>query len=378
MNTFLGVALLCHPYILRLSSALTLRGFDVYAQILTSGNFTRFGKDSLFLIMAPLLSLFGKDLRELPRPEFFAMFYLVFITFINPNDFLLPVSFYHTIMTLAGAAIAINLYKKITNETKKTFFNCLIFSSWIFTAWIFLEKFNIKPYRLYIELIGNVTVRSTHAISHVSGPLGHPNLSGAYLALCIPALLNYNKLKTVAISLIAIYFCDSALPLVTAFGVISYFYWAKLSLNREVPFYLFSILGVIIFFTGIGGLDNQRFFIWENALKLDFNWLFGGGVGFFGNNYPTAAVKHEHNEFLAVFMSYGIIGLGILLMLFKRAVRASSPAVTSGLFGVFVNFYGNFPLHVSVLALVSICYYVICLQESEVIYVKKMERKSVS
>lgn len=367
MNTILGVALLCHPYILRLSSALSLKGLDVYAQILTSGNLTRFGKDSLFLIMAPLLSLFGRDLRELPKFEFLAMFFLVVATFVNPNDFLLPASFYQTIMTIAGVTITVNLYKKITDETKKTFLTCLVFSSWVFMAWVFLEKFNIKPYRIYVNLFQNITVKSTHHISHVAGPLGHPNLSGAYLALSIPALLNYKKFKTVGFSFLAIYFCDSAMPIVTALAIISYYFWIKSGFNREAPFYIFLILGVISFFTGINGLDNQRFAIWEKALSLDFNWLIGGGVGFFANNYPVSTVKHEHSEFLAVFMSYGIIGLGLFLALFKRAIRASSPSVTAGLFGVFVNSYGNFPFHVSVLSLVSICYYVICLKESEVL-----------
>lgn len=356
---------MCHPYILRLSSVLTLKGFDVYAQVLTSGQFTRFGKDSLFLIMAPLLSLFGEEIRKLPRFEFLAMFFLVLITFINQNDFLLPTAFYQSIMILAGATITINLYKKINNQSKSLFFICLIINSWVFSFWVFLEKLGVKPYRIYAETLGDIVVKSTHGIEHVTGPLNHPNLSGAFLALTIPALLHYKKYKTIPIILTAIYFCDSALPIVTALGVILFFFYSRFfNMGNFAPFLLVIILGVIAYFTGVNGLDNQRFHIWETALKLDFNWFFGGGVGFFGDNYPRQHVKHEHNEFLAVFMSYGFIGVGTLFFMLKRAVRASSPAITAGLFGVFVNSYGNFPFHVSVLALIAVCYYVICLKES--------------
>jgi hypothetical protein len=365
VNLILGVGLLLHPFILRLSSILTVEGYNLYAQLLTNGQLTRFGKDSFFLIMAPLLSLTGKEFRVLPKFEFLAMFFLVFITFINQNDFLFPTAFYQSIMILSGASILINLYKKITNKTKSLFFVCLIVQAWIFSGWIFLEKLGVKPYRIYAEALGNVAVKSTHAITHVSGPLGHPNLTGAFLALTIPALLHYKKFKSIPIILTAIYFCDSALPIVTALGVILFYFYSRyFNTGNLLPFLLTTVFGVIAYFTGVNGLDNQRFHIWETALNLDFNWLIGGGLGFFADNYLRQHVKHEHNEFLAVFMTYGFIGVGTLFFMIRRAVRASSPAITAGLFGVFVNSYGNFPFHVSVLALVAVCYYVICLKES--------------
>lgn len=362
---------MCHPFILKISSVTQKTGYDVYSYVLTNGQFTRFSKDTLFLLLAPALVFFGKELRQIK--EKYLLVILAFL-FIHTNDFLKPASFYQFIMICAGATIGATIYKKADENTKEIFFKSILTSAFACCCWVFLEFAGVRPYRVWVELLENIRITSTHPPDHYTGPLNHPNLTGAYIALSVPAVLYLKRYIFLPTFAVALYLLDSALPIVTALSILGYYGYSKIVNKPNLyPFIALFIAGVFVYITGVGGLDNQRFYIWEQALKrLSFNPIIGGGLGFFGdtfhNSYPLGhhmtQHKNLHSEYLTLYTSFGLVGLIALFYALKRAVSNSSPAITAGLFGVFVNMYGNFTFHVSITALVGICYYVLCLKES--------------
>lgn len=338
----------------------------------------RLGKDSFFLFSTAILALFAKQANKLPTFEKSCIAFLLALGFFNQSDFLNPVAFYQSIFLCCGILFLKTLYSEIDGNMVRLFECCFRFLTLIGCFWIFLEYLNVKPYRFYAELfIENFEYSSTHGKGYIAGILNHPNMSGAHLALCIPFFLKDKKLF-IPVILLSIYALDSVLPMVTALGIVFYYSISHKKGARVWPFALVFIMGITLYFTGVYGLDNERFLIWSEYLsRFQINPFFGNGLGFFGDyfhlEFPKALnlskARQEHSEWLASFSTFGFFGIALIGTVLTRVLRGAGPLWASGLFGVFVNCYGNHLFHLSTLSVLGIFYFVICMAESEGVFI---------
>lgn len=378
-NLLWGGVLLLHPFIVRLSSApLGTAPQRAFSYILSGGSFMRLGKDSFFLFAVAILGIFCKNLNTLPMFEKMAIFSFLSLGFLTQSDFLNPVAFYQSIFLCVGLGYYSTLYRSLDTGLVFLFECCFRFLTYIGCFWIFLEWLNVKPYQFYAELfIENFKYSSTHGAGYMAGILNHPNMSGAHLALCIPFFLERNKFF-IPVILLAIYALDSALPLVTAFAVIFYYCYSEIFKVSLWPFLAVLLLGIIAYFTGLNGLDNERFLIWSEYFKrFSINPFWGNGLGFFGDHFHSlfpklsnlGKARHEHSEWVAQLSTFGMFGIFLMATIIKRALRGASPVWACGLFGVFVNCYGNHLFHLTTLTALGLFYFAVCLAESEGVFI---------
>lgn len=370
-----GVFVLLHPFILRLSGApLGPAPKQAFSYLLSGGSFMRLGKDSFFMFSVPILFIFASKVNQIPNylKIFFAA--IIGIGFLFQKDFLFPVAFYQSIFLCLGVIFFLTLYQSLTSEVVRVIESAFSHVALVGAFWVFLEYFGLKPYGYIASLMSDkISYKSTHGAGYVSGFLNHPNMTGAYLAFCIPFFIRKNQ-YFIFVIMAAIFLLNSALPMITAISIVLYYVFTQASGVKSWPFLAVVSFGIFAYFTGLGGLDNERFLIWGEYLKqFHKNYFLGHGLGFFGDHFSLAfpdgsnlgRARHEHSEWLALFSTYGFIGIGLVVNVFKKALRAPSPIYASGLFGVLVNCYGNHPFHLTTLAVPCFYFFAVCLLQSE-------------
>jgi len=74
---------------------------------------------------------------------------------------------------------------------------------------------------------------------------------------------------------------------------------------------------------------------------------------------------HPHNEYLSLWLEYGLIGMIGLYFLCRRVLKLKykNPILGGSLLAFLVNAFGNFPLHIPNIAVVVIISY--CLMVSD-------------
>lgn len=330
----MGVSIIAHPFITRLSTA--------------PGD--RLGKDT-FLIMMAILSMTLKKERELNLIGIFIFCLVGFFAFFNQHNFLSVNVFYQFCYFSFGLILLINFMCSKAEFEKYFFYSAILVST--FTI---CEYFGLDLRKLYLEIFyPQISIVRNNPENIIAGPLNHPNLTGAYLALCIPIVMKFNKWFLIPIGA-AIIVGDCIMPMVTAIGalvgyyLIQYMGWV----------YLITIIGMITsFFTGLGGLDNERFTIWKKSLQINNSFLTGNGLGWFTDTfnakkiYPIR-VEQEHNEFLSILNAFGAWFFGLLFYLFAKINNEKDRVVSGVIFAMFINFYGNFALHSSVISVLCI------------------------
>lgn len=365
-----------HPFILRISAAPSESSHEahrLFAYIFGGGHFMRIGKDTFFYFAVIACFLFiKKRYRELPNIERWVLFGFLAFSFANQIDFLFPSVFYQYILFGCGLLCIKLMYESTNKDFGKSILTCLFYCSIAHSVWAFFSYYGIRPYRIYAEILGGVAV-TTQLEGYVPGALNQPNMSAAYLALCLPAfLVSRKRLYWLPVPLGAMFVFDSVLPIFTAIAVFCFYFYSKVLSNNYIPYMIASFLMVAFFFTGINGMDNLRFAIWENAFKFSNDPLiFGNGLGWFADTFHLATpswlrhARQEHNEFISLYFAFGVAGIVGLVTLLARAVKKADPIYGAGLFAVFINCYGNFLFHLSTLALLGIFYYTQCLKSSQ-------------
>lgn len=214
------------------------------------------------------------------------------------------------------------------------------------------------------------------------GSLGNSNLLAAYVSLTLISLFRKKWFYFLPLPLLALFYAHSVMGYATAFAAVFYFINSKHKLIKKHLLYLASSISMIAaYLHGVWGEDSKRFYIWsENFKKVDLShFVFGRGPGWYSDHgilipgYRIAT--QEHNEFIALFNFFGIIGAAIFVGVFAKFLfsRDVNKYFASILFAGFCNSYGHFVLHQSTTALILIVSAAICLAERGE-YVVKLER----
>lgn len=338
VNLFRGVAVMLHPFITRV-------GFQ-------AGD--RIGKDSFFLFMAASFALLG---FKLPKEILVFTIGLMFLAFFNQWNFMSGDVFYQYVMFLSGIILFGSFYQGA--DISKYF----VYSATLIAIYVILEKMGVNLRTIYLETFYNIEVKRTVINNIPAGPLNHPNLTGAYLALSLPLFLKNKAYICLPAVIFALFLGDSIMPLATASAVAIFLLNSHITKAKPILLYLCaSLTMVILYFTGLNGLDSHRFLIWSKSMSIFAAPFLGEGLGWFSDafaqNFPkmTQKVYQEHNEFLSLFYSFGAIGLLYACHIFNKMIKTTDIYIGAGLFAMFINFYGNFTMHVSTLAALCLFY----------------------
>lgn len=343
INRFWGVAVLLHPFIIRPS-------FNPEG--------IRTGRD-LFMLFASVLALFlfgCKANKKIVYPVagilLVGIFNQAYYTKIAMFDHTSYFAVYQSCMFIAGLICLAQFSSMKVNLAKYISISGLIAS-----IYMFLDFFDIDLIRYYCELMGFVAKNS----NQVEGALLNKNLSGAYIAMTIPAIIEKKKYWYLVPVFGAILLCDSTIPIYTAVAS-CFFILVKNSYMRAL--FLSPIPAAYFLMEHTkGGLDSARFLIWESALNVYHSSFFGEGLGWVSGYFNkvkrplgSTGVAQLHNEFLELYMSFGVVGIAALAYVLFLSFRSNNIVAKSGVFALLANSMGNFPMHISPIALIGLYY----------------------
>lgn len=298
---------------------LTLQGHD---QRLIKGNFAL----GLCLIMALFCFLFKGFKRSANPwlPLFIAwsmvstFFVPVFIFNHNPVDALwnfrplfCMMVFFLSVMAVADT----NWSDKAINRV----FKIIAYSGMLMAFLVILQGFfGIDPLFHVKSLDKDAMAPSPN----MAGTLGHPTFVGAFMVLCIGFAWHLRKWLAVAMMIVALVACKSAVPL-CALGCVAALYWAYGSRTKTwIAMGALVLCGIVAWHFNIIH-DSGRFLLWQTILSdmiaNPHTFMTGFGIGSFQYIYPIMhpSISHDpwlqaHNEYLEVLWGTGIPGIFLM------------------------------------------------------------------
>ena len=360
INYFWGAVLLLHPFVTKISAF----------------NDNRHGLD-FFLFSMVICSVLLWGIKPDKRIGILSIF--IGWNLLVQNDFNLYYSITQNYSFLIGAIFISHLYTHIDNLAD-TFHKCIVAMSLIGVFYHLLDTyFHISPRQLFVETFYNgvkAVSSDGRADRTTGGFLLNQNITGAYFAFSIPSFIYLKKLKLMIFPIIAVFF-TSAWPVITMLSFFGFLAFNEAVKHKILP-YLLAIIAILTVFLlsphELHWLDTGRFLIWAKTIKLNYlNFkLFGNGLGFFAENFNIftkimrpAIIRQEHNEFLAVFNSFGFIGLGLFIYSLVKLGTGRNKLANAVLFSIFINMLCNFTLHMSALFVV-VSFWVCISLKSEV------------
>lgn len=170
---------------------------------------------------------------------------------------------------------------------------------------------------------GNTTNSLSLAYSGVSGLIGQPNITGAYLAICLPIFLVYYRwaLGLVIVALVMTK-CNGAMIAGMA-GIAFYYLFTAKAKQTVLVISLVLILAVGFCFIDKPDYSSRLIIAKEVICKQMTGWsiLTGHGLGSFSrakinvskSGNATSWMAQAHNEYIQVYFELGLIGLAIIL-----------------------------------------------------------------
>lgn len=339
-------------------------------------DFSRTAKDNLLMAILGLLCvIMPEKKRSLPLYAWVVFIIALFFLVFNQYNVISINVMYQSFTVMAGMFFAVRFYECYDGKTKHYILNGMCIGALIQSFIIFLSALGFDP---YIWVFGSlyegavIVGPSSFPVGKSIGSLGNTNLAAAYLALTSMAFVRGKWNYFLPIAILALTFTNSAM------GVGSFVAGAVYYLNRERVFsklkiYLLASISMIgLFFIGAGGADSGRFESWAKIFKAVTlkHFLIGMGPGWFPDMrlmYNGTHMVQEHNEYLALFNIFGIMGVILVIPFFLSYLKLKDtcrifPAV---LFIAFCNSYGHFSLHQSTTAIIIIVTIVICAVEGK-------------
>jgi len=263
---------------------------------------------------------------------------------------------------------------------------CIFHSLWVVIEWV-----GFSPYHWFFMKLEGTKVLTNHGYGYTSGvytkPLtvgafSHYNLTGAYIAMCLPVFFRRAFLPYIFLPIGAILLLGSALPMLTAAVGATIYIGCKLRVNLQKC--IASIISAICSLTILCHIpathkyfswfkNNGRFPVWEDTITwlTGLDVLIGRGLGYFYDEFPRTFTRHgqvfqqAHNEYLEIYIAFGAIGVILFLWSLRPVFKAKDPVLIAGILASLINMVGHFTLHIAGTALVAIIYYSQLFKEKE-------------
>ena len=201
------------------------------------------------------------------------------------------------------------------------------------SIWLFLVPIGIE-FRTIIPGI----IATSNAATGMNGFFSSNNMSGAFLALCLPAFFRggwWFLTPLVGVGLWLAVALGGIMPAV--FGTLLFFIIKSYRINsvgkNMLILWAYIVFVIIVIISGVDQGGSQARLkawgaIWDLMIKEKF--IFGWGVGLFKESFPALSTDHSqwmraHNEYLQVWVEHGLIGLlivsGFIIEILKNGFR---------------------------------------------------------
>lgn len=271
---------------------------------------------------------------------------------------------------LGGIVFFAVYYQGHTEEGQEYLLNgmaigCLLQCLFVLTEWLGFDL-----YQLLIISFNEVAIeRAPGMEDSLNGTLGNPNLTGAYIALSAFSLFRMKWFGLLPVPIVALSLIDSSMATVSLMAGSAYWLNNHFKLIPKYFLYIGAAALMVCAYFFIKGYDSGRFSSWAQiigAMDLE-HFTLGKGPGWFadnGRNIVSGRVyMQEHNEFLALINTFGIVGLAIISPVIYQFMKSKDerPIFAAILFAAFCNAFGHFNLHQSTTAIIIIVSASICL-----------------
>jgi hypothetical protein len=307
------------------------------------------------------------------KREDMAVLYFIPASFFLSQHFLSSYTFHQWLLTSLGIFTYLKL--KNTSLNREFLYKLLSFACLTQSFWLLLDYSNVDLYGEFIGLVYDNVQKITDTgtkwevteYKAVTGSLGHPTLSGAYVAALLPFVYKQQKYLT-PLPVIALYLTASSMSIVSAYVGVLYFLTAKLKYRAYIwVSHIIACAGLLYYGNSHGGFfnDSARLVNWRELISRYWYkspW-FGNGPGYietlmFRLHRNAEIFRPEHNEILTVFFQYGFVGLAVLAFYAKFQVvqfkKENDVYFKAALLALLFNCLGSFPLHIASLNFIFI------------------------
>ena len=343
----------------------------------------RFTKDTFFIALTFMsLIVFGFKRELTYQHKIIASLFAVVsaLLFFNQHNLYSSAVVMQWLCLNVGMILVLQMLTHFSTWDISLILNSMAITCLIQSAWFICNYFSIDPYlwifsaqgmdvKKVVMVDGVQTIINPSEVVHIIGSLGQQTLSGALIAITMPALFRNKWMWALPVAIVAICLTESAMTwLAAVFAILSYVCFkcfSKRGSIRELAIYSIPILGFVIyenihqpFFD-----DQLRFGVWASTLS----WVegsaifFGNGPGYFYdmfNRYYPMDPKwvHPHSEYINLYVLIGAFGVSVAVALIWYALQRAKaqPILGASLVALLVNSFGNFPMHMSATALVGI------------------------
>lgn len=358
--------------IVNLILGISIALLPLYLRILEI-DFNRECKDYLFVaIMSLCIVLLPQKKRQLSGYCYFAFAYFIVMGALNQWN-VASVSVTITSFTFyIGTIFILRFTESFDIDTAHFIFNGMILGSVIQGSLAIAGYFGF-PW--YYELLNYVIgfkyhTYGTGGFASAMGSLGNVNLLSAYLCLCIPAYYAKKQWAWLSpIPIMGLVVSHGRMGIISLLAGCIYFWLMKYNIISKAKVYISSIAVMLILPITSFHWDSGRFEAWKLLLRImDLkHWLIGKGLGWFADaNMPVpkrdTILTMEHNGFLTLLNSFGLMGFLVLSPIFYRFLKSKDRYVfiPSLLFTIFCLNYGHFALQQSTVMIIImplICIY---------------------
>lgn len=249
------------------------------------------------------------------------------------------------------------------NNVLRIMVNC----AFIMALYIFIQKASLDSFFSIITEKINPDVRYLEQ-PKLGGFIGQSTLVAPFIAMTIPLALYYKKWTVSAVMCLAVILTQSKMGIgALAVALIAYSLMQKSFVIKVLAVVLIMLAvsfsySKILSYKSIDSISSGRVGVWADIVK-DFvskpdgkmHTVFGWGAGAF--NYAFSIRKDSrfwqaHNEPLEALYNYGLVGVAMIFMFFKKMFTAVSKtpmaiALLCSLLVVLINSLGNFPTQIA-------------------------------
>lgn len=338
-------------------------------------DFQRTAKDNLLVIIFGFLGfLLPNSVRKVSLSMLIALVYALFFLVMNQWNVLSINVLFQVFYICSGLLFFFSFYEKHESESTHFILKGMIAGSIIQSILAIPGYWGFDIYREAIVFLtgGNPTVITPDGQGAVIGSLGNINLTASYLALTLIAFFSLKKHKwIICLPIAALLLNGSLMGIFSAIAGTGYYLNLKFNFVKKWKIYIAAIVAMITYpLSGIGH-DSGRIEIWKNIINLNTpkGILIGNGAGWFPDQklmqVKDVMLAQEHNEYLAFFNIFGLLGIIVIAPIFYKFIMAEdkSKIFPSILFVAFCNSYGHFSLHQSTAAIIIIIAMAISLAE---------------
>lgn len=255
------------------------------------------------------------------------------LAIFNMHILWIPNAYMQSLFILVGMGVATQFFHHWNEATQAIIFKSLGWMCLLQAVWILLQYgWGVD---LYFWLSGNNIIArgSNKAIENAPtiGSLGHWMVSGSFLVMTFPFVWEAEK-RLIWLPILAAFVLPSGVPVASLIVVLAI--CAVYILRHDVMLVsgilLIAAVIALAIYTNTSILDgSERLKMWKYALfKFDINPIIGNGTGymrdFFEHKFGEFFVeKHTkiHNDFISIYIHFGLVGLSILGYYIKRAVK---------------------------------------------------------